>query len=933
MKRALGIVSLWLLVSASALSAAGPAFMVTDLETGLTPYDDSGSVHPFIYGYAAAGGRVVFFARLPEAAIFGDRPQCGLWSTDGTEAGTVRLADLCGRLDDHLPNFWFRMVASNGAVAFFADPLDRMWRTDGTAAGTFPLGDLRIVEYTGVEPVFGPGGLLFFVGCAPEAGCGLWRSDGALDGTRLLRDVGPAGFIADGGRVLFTAAGGLWSSDGTPAGTMLLAKVAPVTAVIGPPLLRGDKVYFMTFPSLAAADVWAYDLTARRAVWLRSFSLEGESWAALEQAAGRVLIRRYDDKLGRAILWETDGTPAGTRRAGRPFQFAGVGPIHEAGGRAVFPASRTPGGPSSRMSLWSLERGSWSPAPLTGCPGGCPAVDYDLKPSLDLGGRLYFVGWDAGHGRELWSTDGTGPGTRRVKDLCPGECDGSPYQMAAVSGRLLLVDRQGGFWTSDGSPEGTVRLGSTRVGVLGWPLDLAPLGGGVVFSGFDEAAGFQPWRTDLTPAGTRRIAAVGGLLAASSWPSALAALGGKVLFQACDNLTGGLWASDGTAAGTFLLPGSDVPCDGRYGNLFYPVGNLAFYAWKGRLWRTDGTPGGTVELVDLPTKVSIGGAAGPKLVFALDPPVFLPYPPEGWWWTFWTSDGTPGGTRPAFPYRFGGSPGYFTESGGLVYFYAQASESPDPTQIFRTDGTEAGTFPLLPGSGFSAFALPLVRLHGRTWFLGGHESVKGELWSTDGTVEGTAPVPVAAGRHPRQTSRPLVTFQDALYFFAHASDDKNVWGLWRSDGTEPGTRLVKQLPLPRGYPVPGNVPSTELTAAGSFLFFRLDDNVHGPELWRSDGTAEGTVMVKDIYPGPATSRPSLLTAAGGRLYFGATDGEHGGELWESDGTEAGTRMVQDINPGPAPSTPDQLTVVDGRLYFTADDGEHGRELWALPLPR
>jgi len=76
-----------------------------------------------------------------------------------------------------------------------------------------------------------------------------------------------------------------------------------------------------------------------------------------------------------------------------------------------------------------------------------------------------------------------------------------------------------------------------------------------------------------------------------------------------------------------------------------------------------------------------------------------------------------------------------------------------------------------------------------------------------------------------------------------------------------------------------------------------------------------------------------LTAAGNLLYFAATDGEHGVELWRSDGTAEGTVMVQDFQPGPAPSNPEQLTAADGTLYFTADDGVHGHELWALPLPR
>jgi ELWxxDGT repeat protein len=98
-------------------------------------------------------------------------------------------------------------------------------------------------------------------------------------------------------------------------------------------------------------------------------------------------------------------------------------------------------------------------------------------------------------------------------------------------------------------------------------------------------------------------------------------------------------------------------------------------------------------------------------------------------------------------------------------------------------------------------------------------------------------------------------------------------------------------------------------------------------------SASGASLVRDINPGDG-SFPVDTTNVGGTLFFTADDGTHGHELWRSDGTAAGTRLVRDIKPGAVdsyPYSPYDLTNVGGTLFFSADDGVHGYELWkAVP---
>jgi trimeric autotransporter adhesin len=157
------------------------------------------------------------------------------------------------------------------------------------------------------------------------------------------------------------------------------------------------------------------------------------------------------------------------------------------------------------------------------------------------------------------------------------------------------------------------------------------------------------------------------------------------------------------------------------------------------------------------------------------------------------------------------------------------------------------------------------------------------------------------------SSPTIMTDVNGTLFFV-ADDGVHGFELWKTDGTEAGTVMVKDINLN------GSSDPRRLTKLGAQLFFRADDGVQGEILWKSDGTEAGTAPVLDLNSNPV-SAPDNLTEMNGVLFFSATDADLGNELWRSDGLPAGTRIVKDIIPGASSSIPAAFLVVGDQLYF------------------
>lgn len=279
------------------------------------------------------------------------------------------------------------------------------------------------------------------------------------------------------------------------------------------------------------------------------------------------------------------------------------------------------------------------------------------------------------------------------------------------------------------------------------------------------------------------------------------------------------------------------------------------------------------------------------------------------------------------------NPELFTRLGDIVFF--RANDGEHGVELWTTDGTAEGTqlfIDLLPGP-LNGVPGNLTAVDGDLFFYAFTETTGSKVFRSDGTRAGTHLLadtfPGAPGGPDGPPLPAGFTRLGNNVLFA-ATDAEHGYELWTTDGTSAGTRLLKDIHPGAQWSVPVGI-----TVLGNAAYFGADDShVDHPdgtatfdrELFATDGTADGTGRVIDINPGPLPSTPVSLTRVGGQLLFRADDGVHGAELWLSDGSAAGTRMLADINPA-GDSNATGLTVAGNRVFFAADDGTAGVEPW------
>lgn len=283
------------------------------------------------------------------------------------------------------------------------------------------------------------------------------------------------------------------------------------------------------------------------------------------------------------------------------------------------------------------------------------------------------------------------------------------------------------------------------------------------------------------------------------------------------------------------------------------------------------------------------------------------------------TNGTSGGTSVVKAFSFSPISSMVAGSNG-VYFVNSLSGT---NNLWISDGTEAGTvqIKILPGS--NTIPVNLIKAVGSLVYF----SHNNKLWRSDGTEAGTFELAAFNSAVGSSFSITALTDVNGTLFF-NGNTVANGYELWKSDGSIAGTVMVKDIIAGANSGNPGIYG-----LVGNNLIFSADNGVSGRELWKTDGTEANTAMIMDMTTGSGGTTINASAIIGNTLYFAASTSictpscSMGEELYKTDGTEAGTKVVKDINAGTAGSTPRSFARVNNTLYFSATNGSAGTLLW------
>ncbi|QXP78698.1 MULTISPECIES: ELWxxDGT repeat protein [Winogradskyella] len=714
--------------------------------------------------------------------------------------------------------------------------------------------------------------------------------DATLIEINYHEDSDPQTFVAFQNGFYFTATDGsfenfgreLWYSDGTYEGTLMVKDIKQGQNSSSPSSLVvvNNTLYFTADDGVYGSELWKSDGTENGTVMVKDIRTNNNSSyngpINLIDFNGTLFFTATNDVDGYE-LWKSDGTEAGTL-----------------------------------MIKDINSNGNGSPNNL-----------------FVFNNIIYFTANDGVNGTELWKSDGTEAGTAMVKDInanYSGLSSGNQFLSLNNFFYFFADNGTNGYelWKSDGTESGTTIVKDIRIGSNSSANSLkgSTLNNIIIFEANDGINGTELWKSDGTETGTSMVKNINNTNFNSiSYNSQYISFNNEVYFLADDNIHGTeIWKSDGTETGTSLL--KDIN-DGNSSvwiekfHLDYVNNKLLFFTTSTNssdrtLWVSDGSSNGTFELSDI-TDSNISGLE--ESFVTVNNATVLTGKNETNGNELWVTDGTITGTSffADLNYSNSSNSSKFTNVGGDLFFRARGTEYGN--QLFKSDGTESGTQivkDINPGYNCIDDPSEMKEINGILYFSAIDGTHGYELWRSDGTDSGTFMVKdIRTGNQSSMQNyndqQKFTVLNDILYF--NANDGINGFELWRSDGTESGTYMIKDINIGNSN---NNSYPREFVLLNNIIYFIAHDNT-GTALWTTDGTESGTnkiINLNDMRVLKTVNNKLIIVAE----TSGTTYGPH--DIWVSDGTNSGTSHLQSF--GDNLYSDIRITeIFNNELYFVA----------------
>lgn len=423
----------------------------------------------------------------------------------------------------------------------------------------------------------------------------------------------------------------------------------------------------------------------------------------------------------------------------------------------------------------------------------------------------------------------------------------------------------------------------------------------------------------------------------SSFPQVLAALpDSSILFIANDYTHGSeLWRSDGTVTGTYMVKDT-YPGDAKssVSNYSLHADNKVFFERvNAGLWVTDGTASGTSVIIPASQELRAG-----EMIWYKSTLYFVAWDNIAKEWDLWISDGTQAGTKKfktICPNYTAEKASKFIVAMGKLFFVGSSDTYGD--ELWVTDGTNAGTYmvkDLYPDTGSGV--LSGLHLYKSRLYFRGKESNKAtyNIYSADTSsirilkkinTEENSTAPLF-----QTPSDDMVIVNNRLMFCT--TDTAGNVELWSTDGTDTGTHMMVDAngTIATSYPHFIGVVNNKL------VFSAIGQN-SVRKLWVSDGSSAGTYVISNV--STAVFRNSSTDIGSGEhkigsvydniVYYLASDNVHGIELWRTDGTDTGTVMVEDFVTGRDGIATQQLYMHGKNLWLSISANSYGTELYLM----